>query len=125
MISRQRKAGRLSAESQERLKEILGTLGKDFRYTLETRPMNSGDLSRIVGYLVEIRLRNHNEEVIKIRTHYEGDGRRVAVTHPSYHNRLKSYDHGIEALDKFLREEDYEMINHRPKEEKKREAKKK
>lgn len=114
MVSRHN-TGRLSNEAQRRLAEILEIIRQDLRYLVETSKI-TGDLSRVIGESTEVRLRRHNEEVARIRTIYEGVGRRTAIIHSAYRERLASYDHKLEALDEFLKDEGYEIVVHQPKE---------
>src|SRR3989338_4860049 len=118
------KTGRLDKNVETKLALILGILRQNPMYYVDEHPMVAGDLSRIVGKVVEVKLRWRSEEIIRIRTHYEGDKKRIAVISDSYNRRLESYDHGIESLDEFLKEECYERVVHASGKDKKKKGQK-
>ena len=119
------KNGILEQEDERRLAEILGVIEQDLKYIVDKGPLKNHDLSKVYGDYFDIRLRRKNVEVIKVRTHYGGEMKRIAVFYDPYNHALESYNHPIEELDKFLKENDYEMRKHITEIKKKEEDKKK
>ncbi len=117
--------GRLTPEKERELEEILGIIDQDQKYYVERGNLTGHDLSKVFGNYFDIKLRRNKVEVIKIRTHYEGEMKRIAVTYQPYQQALDGYDHQIEALEKFLRDNNYEMKKHEEKKDDKKEEEKK
>ncbi len=109
MQKKGQKKGVLDAKAEARIAEILSLIEQDPRYIVEKGDMKSGDLSRVVGRYFDIRLRK-GKGVIRARTHYEGKQTRIAVIYRAYQRRLNGYDHRMEALDLFLKDEEYERV---------------
>ncbi len=113
--------GRLTPDKESELAKIIEIIEQEQDYFVSKGLLKNHDMSRVVGYHIEIKLRRGNKEFIRIKTHYEGDGERTVTTYDSYHHELEGYNHIIEALNKFLIENNYVMKKH---EEKKKEEEK-
>ncbi len=113
--------GRLTPDKERELERIIEIIEQDLNYFVNKGPLNNHDMSKIVGYHIEIKLRRGNKEFVRIKTHYESDGERTVTTYDTYYHELDRYNHKIESLNKFLRDNDYVMRRH---EEKKKEEEK-
>lgn len=116
------KTGRLSPEAERRLTTILDNIRSDSGYYVRDDPMMSGDLSKELGRIVEVKSFQDDREIIKVKTHYEGEGRRYAVYDALEERRIKCNPR-LQALDSFLREEGYEMRKHEVKKEEEKDKK--